>query len=187
MKSMVLMFLAVAVSAVSVADGAEEKEKAPSLAATKTRVKCTVCNGRGHLKVSPPDLGQYGGRIEHHSHWDVKLNPCPICLKGRGWRVTWDLTQAEPTQNPPCTKCGWSGLVQCRRCLASGIADCPNRECKDGWIIEKPKSYRRSSRTPPSVKPCPECKGVGKVSCPACKGMRADLCNRCFGAGMKRR
>lgn len=157
----------------------------PALAATKVRVKCTVCNGRGHLKVRPPDHGQYGGRIERRSHWDIKLDPCPACERRRGWRTAWDLTQPEPTADPPCTKCGWSGIIQCRRCLASGIADCQNRECKEGWIVENP-GYRRNRRTR-SVKPCPDCRGVGKVLCPVCRGMRAELCNRCFGTGKKRK
>lgn len=185
MKNVLLMGIAVLGAVVAVADASTDAS--PALAASKMRIKCTVCNGRGHLKVSPPDHGQFGGRIEHRSHWDVKLNPCPICERGRGWRTTWKLTQPEPMESAPCTKCGWSGIVHCRKCLASGIADCPRSDCKDGWLIEKSSSYRRSSRNPASVKPCPECKGVGKIVCRACKGMRAELCNRCFGTGTKRR
>ena len=158
---------------------------AAALAASKVRIKCAICNGRGHLKVSPPDHGQFGGRIEHRSHWDVKLNPCPICQRGRGWRTTWDLTQPEPSESAPCTKCGWSGIVQCRKCLASGISDCPRSDCNDGWLIEKSSAYRRSSRKSVSVKPCPDCKGIGKITCRECGGMRAELCNRCFGTGKK--
>ena len=171
-----------------VAAFADESAVAPSaLAATRTRVKCVICKGRGHLKVSPPDHGQFAGRIEHRSHWDVKLNPCPICTKGRGWRETWNLVQPEPAAAAPCTKCGWSGIVQCRKCLATGIAQCSRSDCKDGWIVEKSGNYRRSSRQPVSVSPCPDCKGVGKIVCRACKGMRAELCSRCFGTGTKRR
>ena len=175
----IVLFTAVAVAADS------GTNRPPALAATKTRVKCSVCNGRGHLKVSPPDHGQFGGRIEHRSHWDVKLNPCPVCERGRGWRETWDLSQPEPSESTPCTKCGWSGIVHCRKCLASGVADCPRSDCKDGWLVEKSNKYRRSSQKQVSVKPCPECKGIGKVVCRTCKGMRAELCNRCFGAGKK--
>ena len=161
----------------------------PKLAATKVRVKCPVCQGKGHLTLRPPDHGQYGGRIESRSHWDLKLDPCPICGRGHGWRKVWDLTQPEPSTEPPCMTCGWSGLVQCRKCLASGIAKCPRSDCKDGWIVTKAQStYRRSStRKPPTVTPCPECKGVGKVVCPACQGLRAELCKRCFGTGRKGR
>ena len=161
----------------------------PKLAATTTRVKCTVCQGKGTLKVRPPDVGQFVGKINDRSHWDVKLDPCPICDRGHGWRKVWDLTQPEPSAEPPCMTCGWSGLVQCRKCLASGITKCPRSDCKDGWILTKQQSTSRrysSSRKPPDVKQCPECKGVGKVVCPACKGMRADLCKRCFGTGRKR-
>lgn len=185
MRKIAFVGMVAMAAAMAVADASTNKP--PELAASKTRIKCTVCNGRGHLKVSPPDLGQFGGRIEHRSHWDVKLNPCPVCTRGRGRREVWDLTQPEPTEAVPCTKCGWSGIVQCRKCLASGIADCPKSECKDGWIIEKSSTYRRSSRKPPSVKSCPECKGIGKIVCKACKGMRAELCNRCYGTGAKRR
>lgn len=185
MKNVLLIGIAVLAVLSAVADASTNVP--PSLAATKTRVKCTICKGRGQLKVSPPDHGQFGGRIEHRSHWDVKLNPCPICERGRGWRTTWDLTQPEPTEAAPCMKCGWSGIVHCRKCLASGIADCPRSDCKDGWLIEKTSTYRRSARKSASVKPCPDCKGVGKIVCRACNGMRAELCNRCFGTGTKRR
>jgi len=160
----------------------------PKLAATTTRVKCAICQGKGSLKVRPPDVGQFVGKINDRSHWDVKLDPCPVCGRGHGRREVWDLTKPEPSEEPPCMTCGWSGLVQCRKCLASGIVKCPRSDCKDGWILTKqPSSSRRySSRKPPDVKPCPECKGVGKVVCPECKGMRADLCKRCFGTGRKR-
>lgn len=181
-----VLFAAVTVLLFAMAPVGASTNEPPSLAASKTRIKCVVCNGKGHLKVRPPDLGQFGGRIEHRSHWDVKLNPCPVCERGRGWREAWDLTQPEPTASAPCTKCGWSGIIQCRRCIASGIADCPRSDCKDGWIIEKSGRSHRY-RKPPKVSPCPECKGVGKVVCPYCKGMRAEMCNRCFGAGKKRR
>ena len=187
MKKVVFMCMVALGSAMAVAEESAGNPNPPSIVASKTRVKCMVCSGRGYLKVSPPDVGQYVGRIEHRSHWDVKLNPCPVCARGRGWIETWNLTQPKPTESVPCTKCGWAGIVQCRRCMASGIADCPKSECKDGWIIEKSSASRRSSRMPPSVKPCPECKGVGKILCRTCKGMRADLCNRCYGTGSKRR
>lgn len=181
-----MMFFAVS-TAVAAATAGASTNRTAELAASKTRVKCTVCNGRGHLKVAPPDHGQFAGRIEHRSHWDVKLDPCPVCERGRGWREVWDLSQPEPTESAPCTKCGWSGIVHCRRCLASGIANCTRSGCKDGWIVENMAKYRRSSRKQTSVKPCPDCKGLGKTVCGACKGMRAEICNRCFGTGKKRK
>jgi hypothetical protein len=171
--------------AVAAADGSTNKP--PALAAVNTRVKCVVCNGRGHLKVSPPDIGQYKGRIEHRSHWDVKLDPCPVCERRRGWREAWDLTQPEPLEDAPCMKCGWSGIVQCRKCLASGIESCHKSGCQDGWIEDRSSAHRRSSRKPAMLKPCSECKGIGKILCRMCKGMRANLCNRCHGTGRKRR
>ena len=69
------------------------------------------------------------------------------------------------------------------------------KDYKDFADIQKELYYkymmnrirRSSSRKPPTVTPCPECKGVGKVVCPVCKGMRADLCKRCFGTGRKTR
>ena len=165
-------------------------KEAPKLAATTTRMKCAICQGKGSLKVSPPDVGQFAGRINDRSYWDVKLDPCPICGRGHGRREVWNLTKPEPSAEPPCMTCGWSGLVQCRKCLASGIVKCPWSGCKDGWILTQQQQQsscrRRSSRTSLSVKPCPECKGVGKIVCPECNGMRADLCKRCFGTGRKR-
>ena len=176
-------------------DGTVSKDVAandapPRLAASKTRMKCAVCGGKGWLKVRPPDVGQYVGRIEDRSHWDVKLDPCPICGRGHGWRTVWDLTQPEPSTEPPCMKCGWSGLdpSPCRKCLGTGVVKCPRRDCTDGWIIAKQQIVgRRSSRRPPDVKLCPECKGVGKVVCPTCMGMRAELCKKCRGIGRKQK
>ena len=46
----------------------------PKLAATTTRVKCSICQGKGTLKVRPPDVGQFTGKINDRSHWDVKLD-----------------------------------------------------------------------------------------------------------------
>ena len=168
-------------------DGAAATNEPPKLVMEKTRIRCSVCNGKGRLKLRPPEYGQYGGRIESRSHWDITLDPCPICGKGHGWRTAWDLTQPEPRTEPPCTACGWAGIVQCRKCLASGIVKCSNRDCKDGWIVTKAQSsYRRSSsRKPPTVTPCTECKGTGKMICPECKGMRANVCKRCLGTGRK--
>ena len=193
MKKTCLIFLLMVAGLGAVGEvparGAAATNVPPKLAAEKVRVKCTVCKGKGQLTLRPPDYGQYGGRIESRSHWDIKLDPCPICGRGHGWRMVWDLAQPEPSTEPPCMTCGWSGLVQCRRCLASGIDRCPRPDCKDGWIVSKVQntSRRSSSRKPPTVTPCPECKGVGKVVCPVCKGMRADLCKRCFGTGRKSR
>ena len=194
MGALVAALAAAGVTTALAADGDAKGQTAatnapPKLPAEKVRVKCTVCKGKGQLTLRPPDYGQYGGRIESRSHWDIKLDPCPICGRGHGWRTVWDLTQPEPSTEPPCMTCGWSGLVQCRKCLASGIDRCPRPDCKDGWIVTKAQngSRRSSSRKPPTVTPCPECRGVGKVVCPVCKGLRADLCKRCFGTGRKSR
>ena len=185
--SMVSMFFAVALAAMSQSDVAEKGDDSPPrIAARKVWVKCAVCNGKGALKASPPDVGQFVGKINDRSHWDVKINPCPVCERGRGRRVVWDLSQPEPRETAPCMTCGWSGIVQCRKCLASGIVKCPRSDCKDGWIVSRPQYEGRRSRRPPDVKLCPECRGVGRISCLECKGMRADLCKRCFGTGCKR-
>ncbi len=162
------------------------KDAPPRLAADKVKVKCAVCAGRGSLRARPPDVGQFAGQITDRSHWDVKVNPCPICGRGRGWRTVWDLSHPEPSEEPPCTTCGWSGLTPCRKCLASGVVDCRHPDCRDGWIVPKQPSGARRSRKPPVVKPCPKCQGVGKVVCPDCQGMRANLCRKCFGTGRKR-
>lgn len=163
----------------------DEKSAAPGLAAEKMQIKCAVCRGKGSLKASPPDVGQFTGKINDRSHWDVKIKPCPICEKGRGRRIVWNLAQPEPSTEAPCMTCGWAGLVQCRKCVATGIVKCPRSDCKDGWIVTKQQG-RQSYRKPPDVKLCPECRGIGKIACPECKGMRANLCKRCFGTGRKR-
>lgn len=172
------------------------KESAPKLAATRIRMKCQVCKGRGELKVRPPDVGQYGGLITNRSRWDVKLDPCPVCGKGHGRCTVWDLSYPEPSAEPPCTTCGWSGIVQCRKCLASGVVTCYNRDCQDGWILPKGvKVGRRSSSKvkhsekirPSEITPCPQCQGAGRVKCAECQGMRANPCRRCHGTGRKSR
>lgn len=174
----------------AVSDAGADKEQAPRLAAVKMRIKCRVCNGRGELKVRPPDIGQYGGLITNRSHWDVKLDPCPICGKGNGRCTVWDLSYPEPSAEPPCTTCGWSGIVKCRKCLATGTVQCRNRNCDNGWIL--PREYRNGRRgsakvTPSDVVPCPQCHGVGKVVCGDCRGMLANLCRKCHGTGRKRK
>jgi len=183
-----MLFMAALILASAAASGAETNRTA-RLAASRIRIKCAACAGKGYLKVRPPDRGQYAGRIEDRSHWDVKLDPCPICGKGHGWRVVWDLSQPDPSPEPPCMKCGWSGLdpSPCRQCLGSGMAKCTHRDCKDGWIITEigRQGRRASSRRMQSVEPCPECKGLGKVVCPKCQGLRAELCRKCHGAGRK--
>ncbi len=85
--TLVISFAAAVVSAADSAPAAKDgggKAEPPKLAASKTRIKCTVCNGKGSLKASPPDVGQFTGKINDRSHWDVKLDPCPICKKGHG-------------------------------------------------------------------------------------------------------
>lgn len=171
-------------------NAAGEKPEKPKLAAETVRMKCPVCRGRGELKVRPPDIGQYGGLITNRSHWDVKLDPCPVCGRGNGSVTVWDLSHPEPSAEPPCTTCGWSGIVQCRKCLASGLTDCRNRNCSDGWVL--PDNQRRQRRgtakvKPSEVRPCADCKGVGKVPCADCRGMRATLCRKCHGVGRKMR
>ena len=82
---MVSMFFAVALAAMSQSDVAGKGDDSPPrIAARKVWVKCAVCNGKGSLKASPPDVGQFVGKINDRSHWDVKINPCPVCERGRG-------------------------------------------------------------------------------------------------------
>lgn len=195
MKKMLKIMIAACVAALASQVRAQEsgdggKTEKPRLAAQTVRIKCQVCRGRGELKVRPPDIGQYGGLITNRSHWDVLLDPCPICGKGNGYVTVWNLSHRDPSAEPPCTTCGWSGIVQCRKCLASGLTECRNRNCRDGWVL--PENYKRRSRgaakvKPSEVRPCIDCKGVGKVACADCRGMRATLCRKCHGMGRKMR
>ena len=53
MKYVLMIFVGVLIVAAAFADASTN---APlEIAASKVRVKCTICKGRGNLKVSPPD------------------------------------------------------------------------------------------------------------------------------------
>ena len=162
-----------------------EAEGRPSHGMYRYVAKCQPCGGRGTRVLSPPDFGQFAGGIEKKSHWDVKA-VCPVC-GGKGRHAALRLT-VDPSEElkdlPPCRKCGWSGVERCRKCKGDGFAECRGRGCKSGWIVTE--STERASggrKKPPTVSPCPECHGFGKVECPDCDGCRGVQCQSCKGVG----
>lgn len=156
----------------------------PSVGLHDYAKKCPICKGRGKLALRPPDHGQHAGAIEHKGHWDVKL-VCPICSgrgKIRAYR-TFVKAPGGPDVVEPCRRCGFAGCESCRKCKGALVVKCPNH-CKDGWIVTNVKQPPgHAARLPPNVAPCPECKGVGKISCVDCEGRGGIPCRQCNGLG----
>ena len=178
--------LAVVAVFAAVAMATPTADEAPEIGAKTIIVKCGICKGSGKLVLSPPDHGQYRGSIEPKSHWDIRL-ACPIC-SGRG-RIKAYRTSMPPVKDgtPPCTTCGWTGVEKCRKCTGTGVVRCTAPDCKNGWIITKHSTttskHASSAHMKTKVAPCPECKGLGKVSCAECEGLRATVCRKCNGLG----
>ena len=153
-------------------------------------VPCSLCaqskEGRGRLKLHPPDHGQNKGSINAKDHWDVRLT-CPLC-GGKGRRNVYR-TEMRATLDdvPPCRVCGWTGVERCRKCKATGMVPCTARDCKGGWVVRKNEvgSGRTNRHYRMSVEPCATCQGVGRVVCPDCRGMEGTRCRACSGMGKK--
>ena len=156
----------------------------------KIVVPCSLCakstEGRGRLRLRPPDHGQHQGSIHAKDYWDVRL-ACPLC-GGKGRRTVYRLEVPRPLEDiPPCRVCGWSGVERCRRCKATGLQPCTARDCKNGWIVRKNEigSGKHNRHYKMQVEPCPTCHGVGRVVCPECRGMEGTPCRACSGMGKK--
>lgn len=155
----------------------------------KIVVPCDVCahspEGRGRLRLTPPDHGQYQGRVNSKEYFDVKCN-CPIC-HGKGKRLAYRLSTPTFEGIPPCRICGWTGVKKCRKCDATGMVACANRGCRDGWFVRKVEigSGKHNHHYKMVVDPCPACRGLGKVICPVCQGMGGTPCPSCHGLGKK--
>lgn len=105
----------------------------------------------------------------------------------------------------PCKKCKWTGVEECKKCNGAGAIPCPNKECKDGWIIntevERIRHYKTHSRGFREMSPtrhsstekrekvtvsiCPDCACAKFVICPECRGLHAKRCSKCHGLGTK--
>ena len=186
---MAVMAFAV-LSAVSAPPPAASAEPAPENGIRKIAVPCSLCakssEGRGRLKLHPPDHGQHQGSIHAKDHWDVRL-ACPLC-GGKGRRTVYRLEVPRTLEDvPPCRVCGWSGVERCRKCKATGLQPCTARDCKSGWIVRKNEigSGKHNRHYKMQVEPCPTCHGVGRVVCPECRGMEGTPCRACSGMGKK--
>lgn len=160
----------------------------PPIGVARRQIKCTVCEGTGHIELVPPDHGQNKGRAGKDP-WNIKCK-CPIC-KGSGKRTLFRMDVVPPYEATegliPCQACGWCGIVKCRRCNASGLMPCKasTPKCVSGWAITDVKigSGKNNHHTKKAVEPCRECAGVGKVICPFCNGTGGELCRKCNGIG----
>ena len=155
----------------------------------KITVKCSLCakskEGHGYIRIPAPDHGQDRGSINPKGHWDARIE-CPLC-GGTGRRTVYRLETPLYEALPPCPACGWSGVVKCRKCTATGLVPCKARDCKEGWVVRKiPTSTGRTNKYyKMSVLPCKTCKGLGRVICPECRGMEGVRCRTCSGMGKK--
>lgn len=161
----------------------------PANGIRKRIVSCPICasskEGRGKLRLTPPDHGQHKGSMLAKSYYDVKCI-CPIC-KGKARRLTYRFETPTMEDIPPCRTCGWSGVEKCRKCLTSGLVPCNGRECRNGWIVRKNEvgTGKTNRHFKMSVEPCPTCGGLGKIVCPECRGMGGSPCRSCSGLGKK--
>jgi len=159
---------------------------APEVGLKAVVKKCQVCDGKGKLVLSPPDKGQHAGSGMSKRHWDV-TSECPVC-DGKGKRKTYRTflrVKDAPEGMKACPNCGWAGCKPCRKCKGGGIVPCKCRGCENGWIITKSDQLMSGKRRrPPTVTPCPECRGVGKVKCQDCEGTGGEPCRKCNGEGL---
>ena len=185
----VFFVLATALSILAAPQTASEPAAQPANGIQKRIVPCPVCahskEGRGKLRLSPPDHGQNKGSMLAKSYYDVKC-VCPIC-HGKTRRQTYRF-ETPPMENlPPCRTCGWSGVEKCRKCHTSGIVPCSGRECRNGWLVRRNEmgSGKGSRHVKMVVEPCPVCGGVGKIICTECQGLGGTPCRACSGLGKK--
>ena len=184
------VFFAAAFSALACAAAeAPDGGAVPSRGVYHFKAKCRLCGGAGKISVAPPDKGQFDGLINSKSHWNSKA-VCTAC-GGRG-RREYLRTEVYPSgdvaEMPPCRKCGWSGVEKCRKCVETGYVRCRNPGCSSGWnVVESSGSMSGGRKKPPSVTPCAECRGLGKVVCAACGGRGGVPCSECKGVGFDSR
>lgn len=92
----------------------------------------------------------------------------------------------------PCPGCAGFGRSGCAVCNGTRLVKCPNRDCRNGRIENKPPTLAgaNQSRIATAVgsrfTPCPTCKGAGDVVCETCGGSGAAACATCKGEGERK-
>ena len=186
----------------------------------KTTAKCKVCDGKGKFEsyIPPADLTAQVARAReqfassHQGRGEIAVGQAfiPNSVYGELEKDRKRLKLIEEAYGKPCPKCQWTGIEACRKCHGEGVADCPEADCKGGWLVTKTTTERshtssggsfrggggmrssgsrRSStkQTNVNVQICPTCGGAKKIACPECNGRRARPCKACSGLGTKRK
>lgn len=189
--------------------------------AKKVRRKCPLCDGRGkrdaftdpaalELQVAR-DYGTF--TTEHQGRGEIAAGaafvPSGIYEKSDRKR----LKLVEEAFGKPCAKCRWTGIETCRKCSGRGVTECPEKDCRGGFLVTQTtteKTYtksggsifgngrnggRRSSgnrrttkkETKVTVQICPTCEGAKFLVCPECGGRKAKPCKSCGGLGVKQK
>lgn len=193
--------------------------------AKKTKKKCPVCKGVGKTEayVDPADLTVQVARdrekfaSDHQGRGEIAVGQAFVP------NAAYDeansdkdkkkkLKLVEEAYGKPCTKCHWTGVEACKKCDGRGLIECPEDDCKGGFLVSKittEKSYshsgggtgyggrggfrsggsRRTTKkeTKVNVQICPTCGGAKMTVCPECGGRKARPCKSCNGLGIKQK
>jgi len=152
---------------------------------------CAVCGGSGLVRVvrSLDELRTLLSQGQRD--FDMRATALGYVSCGRAWlpptlaeRLTVPeqalVRSACPT---PCQSCMGMGLQDCLHCKGSGRLPCTNKECKDGWIIQKQLNALSDKNSISTREPCPICQGTGWIPCSDCQGTGTISCKTCHGTG----
>ncbi len=190
--------------------------------AKKIRRTCALCKGRGRHEgfMAPSDLTHQVARdreefaARHQAKGEIPVGQAFVPNATHEKTDRKKLKLVEAAYGKPCTKCMWTGVEACRECRGNGLVDCPEKDCKAGFLVTKTTIERTRTRsggnsfggsnrggfrssggsrrssykeTKVTVQVCPTCGGAKRIICAACGGRRAHPCKKCSGLGIKRK
>lgn len=172
------------------AGGAEAGAEAPATRATGA--SCTVCGGHGTVAgtrdVETTRLLILQGRREA----GLRLQAAGRVAAGAVWippewaRELMPRAQAaiRRTAAAGCPACAGIGLARCKACGGTGRKPCTNRQCREGWVVEKSINTLTPKTALARRVKCPVCQGTATTECKPCRGRGAVACGDCKGAGL---
>lgn len=189
--------------------------------AKKITRTCQLCRGQGKTEsfMSPAELTVQVARdreefaARHQAKGEIPVGQAFVPNAGYDQIDKKKLRIVEDAYGKPCTKCNWTGIEACRKCHGNGLLNCPETDCKAGFLVTKittektrtssggsfgsgnrnggirSSGSRRSSvkETKVTVQPCPTCGGAKQIVCPECNGRKAHPCAKCNGLGLKQK
>ena len=185
----------------------------------KTKVQCALCKGRGRFQsfADPADLTVQVAKdreafaANHQGKGEIAVGQAFVPNADFNDEANKKkLKLVEEAFGKPCPKCEWTGITACRKCHGHGYLECPEDDCKGGFLVSKvttEKSYSRSGgsggynrgslsggsrkttkkETKVTVQVCPTCGGAKMIVCPECNGRKATPCKSCSGLGFKQK